>query len=261
MVDAGVRLLSIANQLNCTTRRVKLDFEEGPTGTMGYLNRMGFFDHLAKEIEVTPLRPSISGAATYRGTNSDLVEIAGINPLCREQDLPNRLSKAVVAALSKRADVSSIEEAIWTVFAELIDNIFSHSATILDGYAAMQVYKNGNSLQVVVCDSGKGIMHTLRPAIETQFPNLATLSDIDLLVAVFRQGISRHGPDRGCGLKGSAQKAMKYNADLEIRLPQCRVVLVPANGVYEANTTYCYENLPLVWGTHIAFKFYLDNGC
>ena len=258
MVDAGIRLLSLANQINSTTRRVILNFAEGPAGTMGYLNRMGFFDHLAKEVEVYPARPAYSGAAVYRGNNKELVEFAAINPNHRDQELPDRLSKAVAAALHKRNDVNSIEEAIWTVFAELIDNIFSHSATTLDGYAAMQVYKNGNILQVAVCDSGHGIMQTLRPTIETQFPRLISLSDIDLLVEVFRQGISRHGPDQGCGLKGSAQKAMKYNADLEVRLPQCRVDLKPANGFYEANTALCYENLPLVWGTHIAFKFYLD---
>jgi hypothetical protein len=258
MVDAGVRLLSIANQLNLTTRRVVLNFEEGETGTMGYLNRMGFFDHLAKEIVVFPQRPTVSGAKTYGGTNSDLVEIAKINPTHRDQELPTRLSNAVASALRERTDVKSIEGAIWTVFAELIDNIFSHSATLLDGYAAMQLYKNGNSLQVVVSDSGMGIMHTLRPTLQTQFPALAGLSDIDLLVEVFRQGISRHGPDRGCGLKGSAEKAMKFNADLEVRLPQSRVLLVPANGVYKANTAYCYENLPLLWGTHISFKFHLD---
>ena len=46
MVDGAIRLLSLANQLAATTRRIHLDFEEGETGTMGYLNRMGFFDHL-----------------------------------------------------------------------------------------------------------------------------------------------------------------------------------------------------------------------
>ena len=258
MADAGIRLLSLANQLNRTVGRVTLEFAEGQSGTMGYLNRLGFFDHLSANIEVTPPRPTVSKATTYRGTNQGLVEIARINPQCRDDMLPDRLSKAVAAAITKRSDVSAIQGAIWTVFAELIDNIYSHSATELDGYAAMQVYTNGNSLQVAVCDSGAGIMHTLRPSIQAQSPQLAILSDIDLLVEVFRQGISRHGPDRGCGLKGSAQKAMKYRAELEVRLPESRVHLVPANGVYEPNTAYCYEKLPLVLGTHISFKFNLD---
>lgn len=258
MVDAAVRILSLANQLNFTTRRIKLEFEEGESGTMGYLNRMGFFDHLAPSIEVFPARPAISGALVFGGMNSDLVEIARINPHCRDQELPTRLSKAVAASLHKHPDAVSIEGAIWTVFAELIDNVFSHSSTSLDGYAALQLYKRGNSLQVVVSDSGSGIMHTLRPALQNQSSSLAGLSDTDLLVEMFRQGISRHGPDRGCGLKGCAEKAMKYKADLEVRLPQLRTTLAPANGAYRPNVAYCYTDLPLVWGTHISFNFNLD---
>lgn len=173
MVDAGVRLLSIANQLSHTMRRIRLIFDEGEMGTMGYLNRMGFFDHLAKEIEVLPGRPAISGAKIYGGTNHSLVEIARINPSFRDDHLLIRLSRAVGVALSTRADASAIEGAVWLIFSELIDNIFSHSATILDGYAALQWYRNGNSLQVVVSDSGQGIMQTLRPTLQSQFPILA----------------------------------------------------------------------------------------
>lgn len=259
MVDAAVRILSLANQLSFTTRQVKLEFEEGEAGTMGYLNRMGFFDHLAPEIMVTPARPSISGALIYGGTNNELVEIAKINPKNRDRDLPTRLSKAVASSLHKRVDASSIEGAIWTVFAELIDNVFAHSSTVLDGYAALQLYKKGNSLQVVVSDSGEGIMQTLRPSLQHQAPSLAGLSDTDLLVEMFRQGISRHGPDRGCGLKGCAEKAMKYNATLEVRLPQQKTTLVPSNGAYTPNIAYCYNNLALLWGTHLSFKFNLDS--
>ena len=40
MIDAAVRLLSLANQLAYTTRRVCLDFAEGEAGTMGYLTRI-----------------------------------------------------------------------------------------------------------------------------------------------------------------------------------------------------------------------------
>jgi len=80
------------------------------------------------------------------------------------------------------------------------------------------------------------------------------------LVEVFRQGLSRHGSDRGCGLKGSAQKAMKYKADLDVRLPYVMVQLTPGREGYRPNTAHCYENLALLWGTHICFTFRLDNG-
>jgi hypothetical protein len=64
---------------------------------------------------------------------------------------------------------------------------------------------------------------------------LHNLSDLDLLVEVFRQGISRHGADRGCGLKGCAAKGIKFDAQLDVRLPNRRVLLKPARGAYEPN--------------------------
>jgi len=255
MVDAAIRLLSLANQLASSMHNVQLDFEEGEAGTMGYLNRMGFFDHLAPEVEVLPSRPVYSRAALHRGSNATLVEIARINANTRDQELPNRLTEALMRSCQDRSDADELEGAAWTIFAELIDNIFSHSGTTLDGYAALQVYSGGNRLLVAVSDSGLGIMQTLRPAMSTEFPRLAGLSDTDLLVEIFRQGLSRHGQDRGCGLKGSAAKAIKFQAELDVRLPNQRVLLTPAKGAYKPNMAYCYERLPLVWGTHIAFSF------
>lgn len=255
MVDGATRLLSLANQLVATTRRVHMDFHEGEPGTMGYLNRMGFFDHLDPAVEVLPARPIHSGAKLHRGGNGLLVEIAKINKDARDHDLPTRLSDVISRACGSRADAGELSGAAWTIFAELIDNIFVHSCTQLDGYAALQVYSGGNRLSVAVSDSGLGIMETLRPTIGAEFPKLARLSDIDLLVEVFRQGISRHGADRGCGLKGCAAKAIKFDATLDVRLPNQRVLLKPARGMYEPNRAYCYEGLPLLWGTHISFAF------
>ena len=255
MVDGAIRLLSLANQLVCSSRRVRLHFEEGKAGTMGYLNRMGFFDRLRGEVETFPKRPAYSGAILHHGSNRMLVEIARINKDERDEELPSRLTEAIARACRNRNDVNELSGATWTIFAELIDNIFGHSATQLDGYAALQAYSGGNRLSVAVSDSGLGIMETLRPSLRTQFPQLERLSDTDLLVKIFRQGLSRHGADRGCGLKGCAAKSIKFNATLDVRLPNQRVVLRPARGAYEPNRAYCCDDLPLLWGTHIGIAF------
>jgi hypothetical protein len=95
MIDSAIRILSLANQLDFCTRRVRLDFAEGDRGALGYLNRMGFFDHLSGRIEVTPSRPIYSGAELYRGANAGLVEIARINKDDRDQGLPGRLTDPI----------------------------------------------------------------------------------------------------------------------------------------------------------------------
>ena len=149
----------------------------------------------------------------------------------------------------------------FTVFSEIIDNVYSHvyeeAHTELDGYVALQVYKNGGTAKVVVSDSGKGILHTLRPALSDA--KLKRLSDTDLVVESFQRGISCHGKGRGSGLIASSDSAIRYKTELDVRLANCRVRLTPARGKYEANMAYCQENLPLLWGTHLCFDFRLGN--
>lgn len=259
MVDAGVRLLSLANQLHSSSRRVTLDFEEAMTGTMGYLNRLGFFDHLDSGVEVLPSRPDESGAKIYRGKNTELVEIASINPKNKDQALPSRLADTIELAMTAHPNRKAIGLAAFTIFGELIDNVFQHSSSLLDGYAALQVY-GGRSRQamVVVSDSGRGLMETLRPSLCTEYPALQHLSDPNLLLETFRQGISRHGQGRGCGLKRCAETAIKYKSAVEVRLPQARVLLTPKHDRYELDSAECEDGLPLLWGTHFCFTFQLD---
>lgn len=257
MTEAAVRLLSLLNQLDHATRRVIINFEENED-VLGYLNRIGFFEALSSNVSVLPRRPTAANVRRYRGRNPNLVEIQRIDRNHRDGDLPKRLTKAIGRACENRPDVRELEGAAWTILAELIDNVFAHSETQLDGFAALQVYPKGNCLKVAVSDSGLGLLRTLRPALQSQAPKLAALRDVELLVQVFKQGLSRHGTGRGCGLKGCADKAIKFGAELDVRLPQERVLLVSGSGGYTPNRAFCYSGLPLIWGTHLCFTFKLD---
>ncbi|MCH7915147.1 MAG: sensor histidine kinase [Deltaproteobacteria bacterium] len=259
MIDAGVRLLSFANQLHHVGKTVVLDFEEGELGTLGYLDRMGFFDLLHSEVFVRPHRPVVSGADLYRGGSQNLMEFASISPDHRDRGLPNRLTEVLSEAVKHRSDMQALELAAYTVFGELIDNIYEHSATELEGYAVLQVYQNGGRVKVSVSDSGKGIIETLRPSLNSEYRNRVALSDPELVVEAFRTGLSRHGNIRGCGLKTSADQAIRFRADLDVRLPNCFVRLIPSADGYQSHKAHIYQNLPLIWGTHISFDFDLDN--
>lgn len=258
MVDAGIRLLCLANQLRHVGKIVTLVFDDGVSGTQGYLDRMGFFSLLHPEIRVIPNRPATSMVDIHRGGNPFLVEFRAINPRQRDKTLPSCLEDVLVRAVSHRPDHKALGNMAFTVFSELVDNIYEHSATILEGYAGLQVYRQGGRVKVVVSDSGKGIIETLRPALKTQYPRLASWSERDLVVEAFRTGLSRHGTGRGCGLKACADHAIRFHANLEVRLPTCYLRLVPSPDGYRPTTAYMYDNLPLIWGTHITFDFRLD---
>ena len=254
MIDVIIRLLSFCNQAVACTKRVRLEFSGD---TMGYLNRMGFFDHLASAAEVSPSRPFFSGAVIHRGGNRGLVEIekfSGTDAV--ERDLVPRLVAAVERGCAARSDVKQIGDAMFSIFGELVKNVYDHSQTSLDAFAALQTYPQGNRLTVAVSDSGIGIMRSLRPTLKGG--RWGNLSDVDLLVEIFREGISSKPEcNRGLGLKSCAKHAIGFKADLDVRLLNQRVVLKPSNNQYQPNMAYSQEQLPLLWGTHIAFSFKL----
>lgn len=255
MIDVIIRLLSFCNQAVACMKRVRLEFAGD---TMGYLNRMGFFDHLSPAVEVSPSRPFFSGAAIHRGGNRGLVEIERFSGSSAvEQSLVPRLVAAVERGCAARSDVKQIGDAMFSIFGELVKNVYDHSQAKLDAYAALQTYPQGNRLTVAVSDSGIGIMKSLRPTL--QGGRWDNLSDVDLLVEIFREGISSKPEDkRGLGLKSSARHAIGFKADLDVRLLNQRVLLKPSNNQYQPNMAYSQDQLPLLWGTHIAFSFKLD---
>jgi len=134
MVDSGARLLSLANQLQYDGNTVTLSFDEGYDGTQGYLDRMGFFKLLHSRIDVVPYLPFTSMADVYRGENPNLVEFRAIRPSHRDRGIPSCLADALVQAVTERPIRETLGNMTYTVFSELIDNIYEHSVTALDGY-------------------------------------------------------------------------------------------------------------------------------
>lgn len=253
-LDGVLRLLALCNHMIGAGRLVRLRFLGGQSGVMGYIDRMGFFDHLDARVETVPERPLVSGARMFRGGNNGLLEIVPIATGHRDDDLPDRLTGVLGQACAARADAGPLSEAASTLFSELIGNVYDHTRT--NGHVALQVYPGGSKVKVVVCDDGLGLMETLRPALNDRTDAYVGLTDVQLLVEMFRNGLSRHpDPKHGQGLKDCATKAIRFQADLDVRLARQNVRLRPSRGAYEPTTAYCSEGLPLLRGTHIAFTF------
>lgn len=259
MVDAGVRLLSYLNQLSHINKQVVLEFESAD-GAMGYLDRMGFFDALSDPVSVLPRRPSFSRAKLYRGGNRSLVEIARINPSSRDEGIPRRLVDSLLNSVGETPMKGKLETVAFTIFGELVGNVYDHVDIGLDGFAVLQYYGGKrNSVTISVSDSGKGLIETLRPALPEHYPEFQHYSESELLVEMFRRGLSRYGDRQGSGLKTTALHALKFQSSMTVRLPSCQIKLEPtASGEYAA-TAEMMSGLPLIWGTHISFDFRLDD--
>ncbi len=256
MVDAGIRLLSLVNQLCSECCAVKLIFEGENNDAWGYLTRANFFSELSPLITVEPIpQPNIFP----EGSNSNLVEFKRISPNTdsTKDNTAKTLVKSLEASLNPEQTKNSILTAAGTIFSELIQNIYDHSRSTLNGYAALQVYGKGKKVQVVVSDSGLGLLTTLRPTLK--FTKYDGFSDTDLITAIFTEGLSSKGSGRGNGIKASADFAWKLKAPIELRLPTSSISFRPSTDGFQAVNALLKPNLPLLWGTHFSFTFLLDN--
>jgi hypothetical protein len=152
LLDAAGRFLALCNQLIDAGKAVSIDFNDCQS-TLYYFNRIGFIDHLHKNVTVLPARPFTSGAKKYKGSNDSLVEFGSLDPNEADKELVNQLTNSFV----KLSDIK-FEAAAFTVFSELIGNVSEHSQTPIPGFAALQKYGGRRPhIQTVVSDSGLGI--------------------------------------------------------------------------------------------------------
>ncbi len=222
---------------------------------MGYLGRANFFSLLSEHVKVVPARPDPTIVAHYQGSSRGLVEFKSIPPQEPEAayTIPRQLTDVLVHATAAHPDVDQLRHTAFTIFAELIDNIYNHSQTPLDGFAGLQVYRNGGEAQVVVSDSGIGLLQTVRPKLPLEASQ--SLDDAAVISKIFRDGVPWDEDRRGLGLKQCAAKAIKYHATVNVRLANCSIQLAPSEHGYQTAEMECQWDLPLLQGTHICFYF------
>lgn len=260
LLDAAARLMALSNQLAWQGKQVFLDFSACHP-TYSYLNRIGFFDHLASEVNVIPDRPRISRAMVYKGNADTVFELSEIDLVKPDESIPEQLKKSFVAHAGE-----TYSQPVFTVLAELFDNVRDHSNSPLPGLAALQCYTGTRRphIQTVISDSGSGIAVTLAPALKSRYKELAKkiaekgdAAGAYLVKEIFEKGqISQFGPGRGLGLKASADVAAKFSAKVSIRQETFEVTLIYSGGAL-SNFTYIL-NMPKIMGTHICFDFSLD---
>ncbi len=253
MVDAA-RLLSLANQLTSRNRPVTFAFDGIWNEAMGYLARINFFNLLSEQVKVVPERPDDTLINHRQNNNRNLVEFISIHPSDQEAILsvPRKLTDALILAMDARPDIQQLRHTAFTIFAELIDNIYNHSLTTLNGFVGLQVYRAGVEVQVVVSDSGVGLIQTARQKLPS---HERMKSDIELVTMIFREGVPWDGDKRGLGLKQCAAKALKFNARVNVRLANFNLELAPTERGYQVSEKECSWNLPQLHGTHICFYF------
>jgi hypothetical protein len=258
LLEAMARLLALSNQLLAAGKNVSLDFQACKP-TLQYLNRIGFFDHLSKGIEVLPSRPVASSAAAYKGNNDGVVELREIAYLKPDQEIPSLLQKSFVNCAGDQYSVAA-----FTFLTELFNNVQEHSGSTSAAFAGLQFYKKAKHIQTVISDNGIGIVGTLDPILSKRYPRVLSKikasnlhPGVALLQEVFSVGeISQVDAEgRGLGLKRSVELAQKYRAKISVRQDTFELIMNhDPQGTKFSHTL----NLAKLAGTHICFDLKLD---
>lgn len=260
LLEALARLLALCNQINFAGKKVTIDFSSC-TKSIGYFNRIGFFDKLDKEIIILPYRPKNSKAEAYAGSNSNVVELRSIDPIKPDRKIPESLKNSFESCAGNR-----YSQAAFTILSELFGNVQEHSDLKVPGFAALQYYSGKSPhIQTVISDSGLGIVGTLMPVLDKKYPELLekiNSSGIDVRVALLQEvfslgGFSKSDDDgRGLGLKISAGLADKFKAKISVRQETFELKINYVDGEIKF---FHALNLSRILGTHICFDFLLDS--
>jgi hypothetical protein len=240
----------------------KVGLEFAPKGmAYSYLNRVGFFDHLDPSIEVIPKRPRRSSAQTNHGETELLVEIAIIDPLDPDIEIPKRLKNSLVSCAGE-----NYSKKAFTLISELFGNVYDHSKSQLPGFAGLQTYqpKAVTKVQIVISDHGEGIAGTLFPILEEKYPEvyerLGSINpDADLVLEVFKRGeLSSINEDgRGLGLKRSGDIAAQFDAVVSVRQARFELIIEYEGGKLKRHRVK--PDLVKLSGTHISLNFLIDS--
>lgn len=256
-LDVLVAVLLLLNELVAEGHDVELRWRG--TNSCKYAERMGFFGLLDRGVTVTPSRPAGGLYHAYKDNNPQILEMtavpAGADRASATSTL-ERLHERLTENLATTTGRGPIND-LWTFASEALDNIYEHSETPRPGVVAAQRYNStgrGPRLSLVIADAGLGIPTTIRAGN----PSAARMDDKDIILAAFRDGLSRRsGRGYGCGLTRCAQVAARYEGNLRVRVGRAWTKLVTRSARMGLTIGFYGEGASIA-GTQIALDLYLD---
>lgn len=259
MAGAGLRLLSLLNQLSAAGVLVHLQFSTRER-LFSYLDRNGFFGLLDPRISCDPRPPHFSSAILHRGQASSLVEIARLDPRltgAARDDAVTPLVDKLIRFYQAGTRTKHLHAAAYGTLTELIDNVYSHAESRIAGFAVLQAYPRRRAVHIAVSDSGIGIPVSIRRSLRER---VSTRQDHELIIDAFRKGLSRHGKRQGrsCGLPRCAELAAEFGSVVQVRTPSTDVTLLPHRGGPHRHHAQVRTPTVRLAGTHISLEFPLD---
>ncbi|MBE0365350.1 hypothetical protein PULV_a2129 [Pseudoalteromonas ulvae UL12] len=219
-INTLIRLINVANQLDHKGVKVTLDFSGKTNKLLGYCETMGFFECLSDGVKLKSPN-GINKVSRIKKSGNSYISINKISGSVHDKSLPKKLAAKITDKIPNITEEQRSELYIqfFSLFSELTRNVCEHSQTELNGLAALQIYKN--RAEIVVCDSGIGLLESLKPSLASHNAAYTGYSDVELILEMLTKGISsKEGDQGGNGLCTCFHHAKLTNSDMHIRLSE-----------------------------------------
>lgn len=259
LADATLKLLCLCHHIVSLGKHLTLSFDSEECRCFTFLERCGFFRCLP-QCDVEPTNPTGESDASvrYAGNSLNLLEIRKVSPTNQTENrpIPGELTDALGHLI--KADCEELLASLQTVVSEFCSNVPEHSEAATPGFIYMHHYPATGNIIISVSDIGVGLLNSLRKGLRAQNHEAQNLSDEDLILEMFNNGLSRKGEGRGAGLNRAAKIAIRYNAALHVRLEQQLIDLQPKGDKITA-IAFFETDCAQAKGTNITFTFNTRN--
>lgn len=219
-----------------------IDFElPDNTETYHYLNRINFLRALEIEFE----------EITRHDSTGRFREITNINSHEEVRNTSNDLATII----ENQTNVTEILiDEIETCLGEILDNIFHHSYSPIDGFVCAQTFPKSREAEFAICDTGIGIRRSLLKNPE----NVDIESDAEAIERALELGVTGTVDENAAGLNNSGEGL--YFIKEAILSNRGEFSIYSGNGkmnIYNGNINF---NDHTFWpGTLISMKIKLNN--
>jgi len=237
---ALVTIVSMYKNIEVTTD-CRIELLHPNDETKHYLNRIDFYENI--EIDV----PFI-----YRNDSTGRFrEIENINSVEEVRNVSNDL----VTIIENQANVSEkLVDDIESCLGEILDNIFHHSYSPIDGFVCAQTFSQKREAEFAICDTGIGIMESLLKNPENSF----IADDKDAIEKAVQNGVTGTVDFNAAGFQNSGEGL--YFIKEALLSNNGKFKIYSGKGMMEIERGNIFFNdFPFWPGTLISIRIKLDN--
>lgn len=206
-----------------------------------YLNRINFYELVGIETE----------EIIRRDSSGRFFEVTNINSHTEVRDISENLAQIFMQQTNSSEDLSGN---INSSLSEILDNIFHHSRSPIDGVVCAQTFSRKREAEFAICDTGIGIKESL--SHNPEYSNLT--SDEDAIGKALQKEVTGTIGENEVGLNNTGEGLYYIKEAIISNLGDFHIYSKEGKVAIEQGNIE-YSQVPLWPGTLISITIDLDN--